>query len=68
MMVFLNIALAFAVLGVVLALGFGVYSLLRGGQFGRDWSNRLMRLRVLFQAIAVVIILFAFWLSSGSGA
>lgn len=68
MMVFLNIALAFAVLGVVLALGFGVFSLVRGGQFGRDWSNRLMRLRVLFQAVAVVIILLGFWLSSGAGA
>jgi len=65
-MVFLNIALAFAVLGVVLALGVGIFSLVRGGEFGRDWSNRLMRLRVLFQAIAIAIILVGFWVASNT--
>jgi ABC-type spermidine/putrescine transport system permease subunit II len=66
MTVFLNIALAFAVLGVVVALGVGIFSLVRGGQFGRNWSNKMMRLRVVFQAIAIAIILVAFWVGSNA--
>jgi hypothetical protein len=45
---------------VTTALGFGLYALFRGGEFGRTWSNRLMRLRVLFQFIAIVILVAAF--------
>ena len=41
---------ALAAVSIVLALG--IYSLFRGGEFGRSYSNKLMRLRVLTQAIA----------------
>lgn len=61
MVVFLNILLAFALLITLIVLGFGIFSLVRGGQFGREWSNKLMRLRVLFQTIAILIILAGFW-------
>ncbi len=44
---------------VATVLGFGVYALFRGGSFGRTWSNRLMRLRVLLQLIAIIIIVSA---------
>lgn len=54
-----------AVVFVVLAAG--IYALFRGGQFGRTWSNRLMRLRVLFQFIAVLVIVAGFWLKSQLG-
>jgi hypothetical protein len=50
-----------ALTAVAITLGLGVYSLFRGGQFGRAWSNKLMRLRVLFQAIAIVIVAAAVW-------
>jgi uncharacterized membrane protein len=47
-------------LGVVaLTLFAGVYALFRGGEFGRTWSNKLMRLRVLFQFGAILIIIAA---------
>lgn len=47
---------------VLLALGFGIYALFRGGDFGRSYSNRLMRLRVVLQAIAIVVLVAAaFW-------
>jgi hypothetical protein len=47
---------------VLIALGFGIYSLFRGGDFGRSYSNKLMRLRVVMQAIAVVVLVAAaFW-------
>jgi hypothetical protein len=50
---------ALAAVGTVLALG--IYALFRGGDFGRSWSNKLMRLRVLTQAIAVAVLMAAVW-------
>jgi hypothetical protein len=44
---------------VALVLAFGVYSLFRGGDFGRRWSNRLMRLRVALQAFALLVLVAA---------
>jgi L-asparagine transporter-like permease len=35
----------------------GLYTLFRGGDISRSWSNRLMRLRVLAQFIAILIII-----------
>jgi hypothetical protein len=46
---------------VTITLFFGLYALFRGGEFGRSYSNKLMRLRVLLQAIAVAILVFAVW-------
>jgi hypothetical protein len=48
---------ALAVVASVLALG--IYALFRGGDFGRSYSNKLMRLRVVTQAIAVAILVGA---------
>jgi len=52
---------------VFIVLAAGIYALFRGGEFGRTWSNRLMRLRVLFQFIAVLVIVAGFWLKSQLG-
>jgi hypothetical protein len=46
---------------VLLALLAGLYALFRGGDFGRSWSNRLMRLRVLLQFLAIVVLVAALW-------
>ncbi|TGY90251.1 twin transmembrane helix small protein [Marinicauda algicola] len=55
--------LLYIAMGIVLViLVAGIYALFRGGEFGRSWSNRLMRLRVLVQFIAVLIIVAIFWL------
>ncbi|RAK62147.1 twin transmembrane helix small protein [Phenylobacterium kunshanense] len=50
---------ALAAVATVLALG--IYALFRGGDFGRSYSNKLMRLRVLTQAIAIVVLVAAVW-------
>ena len=34
----------------------GFYSLFRGGEFGRTWSNKLMRLRIALQFTAILIL------------
>jgi nitrogen fixation-related uncharacterized protein len=46
---------------VVAVLGTGIYALFRGGDFGRSYSNKLMRLRVVMQAVAIAILVGAFW-------
>lgn len=48
-----------SLLAVLTALGFGIYALFRGGDFGRSYSNKLMRLRVLLQFIAIIILVAA---------
>jgi hypothetical protein len=54
--------LIFAALGAVsIVLALGIYALFRGGDFGRSWSNKLMRLRVVTQAIAVAVLMAAVW-------
>jgi hypothetical protein len=46
---------------VTIVLAVGIYALFRGGEFGRSYSNKLMRLRVLMQAIAIAVLVAAFW-------
>ena len=36
-----------ALLAVAVTLGFGIYARFRGGDFGRTYSNTLLRLRVV---------------------
>ncbi|ACL94232.2 twin transmembrane helix small protein [Caulobacter vibrioides] len=56
-----------ALLAVLIALAAGLYALFRGGDFGRSWSNKLMRLRVLLQFIAVIVLVAAaFWWRKGA--
>lgn len=44
---------------VTITLGLGIYALFRGGDFARSWSNKLMRLRVLLQFCAILVLLAA---------
>jgi hypothetical protein len=49
-------------LGVVfLVLCFGIYAMFRGGDFGRSWSNKAMRMRVVAQFVAILILIAALW-------
>jgi uncharacterized membrane protein len=54
-----------ALAAVAITLGFGIYSLFRGGDYARAHSNKLMRLRVALQFGAIVILALAvYWRSS----
>jgi hypothetical protein len=53
------IAVAVGVVFVVLVLG--LYTLWRGGAVAATWSNKLMRIRVLAQFIAIVIVLLVLY-------
>jgi heme/copper-type cytochrome/quinol oxidase subunit 2 len=55
------VGVAVAIVFMVLCLG--LYTLWRGGDTARTWSNKLMRIRVLAQAIAIVIIMAVLYFS-----
>jgi hypothetical protein len=48
-----------ALIAVTATLAMGFYALFRGGTFGRAWSNKLMRLRVALQFVAIILIVAA---------
>lgn len=50
-----------ALVVVATVLAFGIYALFRGGDFGRSYSNKLMRLRVVMQAVAIAVLMGAVW-------
>lgn len=52
MSVFFTIILVLAMLGVLGALGFGVFTMIKGGDPRR--SNKMMQMRVVMQAVALV--------------
>ena len=62
-----DILILIAVGAVAITLGFGIYSLFRGGDYARSHSNKLMRLRVVLQAVAIVILVAAVWWKSTQG-
>ena len=49
---------------VLVTLCVGIYTLFRGGDFGRSYSNKLMRLRVALQFVAVLVLVAAAWWKS----
>jgi hypothetical protein len=49
----------FIVFGVLCA---GLYTLWKGGATSATWSNKLMRIRVLAQFIAIIIIMLVLYL------
>jgi hypothetical protein len=56
------VAIAVAVVTCVLLAG--LYTLWVGGAVSATWSNRLMRIRVLAQFIAVIIIMAVLYFNS----
>lgn len=42
-------------------LGWGVLTMARGGEYNVKHSNRIMRYRIIFQALALIVILTLMW-------
>ena len=40
-------------------LCFGIYTLFRGGDFGRSWTNKAMRMRVVAQFVVIMLLVAA---------
>lgn len=58
-----NFLIGVAIAVVAMILLAGLYTLWAGGEVSRNWSNRLMRMRVLAQLVAVIIILAVLYFS-----
>ncbi|APO76522.1 hypoxia induced domain-containing protein [Rhizobium etli 8C-3] len=56
--------LAIIIMGLVaLVLVRGLFNMMKGGD--ANTSNKLMQLRVLLQAVAVILIMLTLWLTGG---
>jgi len=56
---FVDLLVPLAVLAVVIVLVLGLFNMLRGGN--ANTSQRLMRIRVLLQFVAIIIIMGVIW-------
>ena len=52
---FIIVILAMAAVAIILMIGIGGFG--RGGEFNRKYANKLLRLRIFAQFIAVLLIL-----------
>ncbi len=52
---------------VFLTLCFGIYTLFRGGDFSRSWSNKAMRFRVVAQFVVILLLVGALWWKQNNG-
>ena len=62
---FILIIISMAVVLIILMVGIG--GLGKGGEFNRKYANKIMRLRILAQFLAVAIILLFVYLSGSRG-
>ena len=62
----LNLAIALALIFVVVVLGMGLWNMLKGGS--GNTSQRLMRLRVIGQGIALILLMGALFFFGGGRA
>ena len=56
----LNFGLIIFSAAVFIVLTIGIIAMARGDSFNKNWSQKLMRMRVLLQAIAVLLIVILF--------
>ncbi len=60
---FIVIVLSMAAVAIILMIGIGGFG--RGGEFNRKYANKLMRMRIMAQFVAVVLILLFVWIAGG---
>lgn len=64
----LFLLLLLAMLAVVVVLMIGIGGFARGGKFNARYGNKMMRLRIILQAVAVaLIVLFIYLRGQGGG-
>jgi hypothetical protein len=59
---FLIVILVLALIGVLVALGVGVFTMLKGGNPRR--SNKMMQMRVIMQAVALIVLAILMMMAS----
>lgn len=56
---------AIACIGVLVILMVGIGGFAKGGEFNKKYANKIMRLRLAAQFVAVLLILAFVWLRQG---
>ena len=51
---------------VAVILAWGVLTMARGGEYNVKNSNRIMRYRIIFQAIALLVMMVLIWMRQGA--
>lgn len=57
-----QIIMIIALLSVAGILFWGIFTMARGGDYNRTNSNKIMRYRIVFQAVALLIFIILLWL------
>lgn len=60
---FTIIALVIALLAVTGVMVLGIFSMAKGGEFNKKYGNKLMRLRVMLQGLALALLAVAYFSS-----
>jgi hypothetical protein len=58
---------AVACLAVLVILMIGVGGFARGGEFNRKYANKIMRMRIIAQLVAVILLVGFVWLRAQTG-
>ncbi len=56
-----NYLIIAAIAATALVVVIGIISMAKGGEFNQKHGNKLMRLRIIMQAVAVLLIMASFW-------
>ncbi len=59
----IHIALGASLLSVFGVLCLGLYAMAKGGEFNEKYANKLMRLRVALQGLAIILLALSYFLS-----
>ena len=62
--VFYYLLIPITIAAVTLVLFTGIYGMLKGGKFNKQYSNKLMRLRILLQFLAITIIIIELYIAA----
>ena len=57
--------IVFACLTVLIVLMIGVGGFSKGGSFNRKYANKIMRLRIILQAVAIMLIIIFVYFKKG---
>jgi hypothetical protein len=60
---FVLVVVAMAAVAIILMIGIGGFG--KGGEFNRKYANKLMRMRIIAQFVAVLIILLFVFITRG---
>ena len=52
-------AMIVAMVAVAITLGVGLFSMVKGGEFNEKYGNKLMKLRVILQGVALACMVLA---------